>query len=259
MLGSQKLDWKKTLTRNIEKTIDQIEQALSPDSDLYNRLILLKSRHYTAKSEFDQGVVRDSDYRLVNNQLTKSLINLIDDIEQSDVKALNAPGSDATMLGLFGSGKTSIKPELKNYKWDEKSPSILETFDGKDAGLISFGNYEEAIWSGKLGGGVYQLVNDKDEYAVKYHYLNIDDRDMSQSPMSLDVQLDANHHHPGQSAGLIFCFDELTRHYYSYSINNDKEYKLWVKLDNAYRPIISGRSNLIHRGEFNKLAVIKDG
>lgn len=257
MLDQQKVEWKKILIQNMGSAMKQVESVLDSSSNLYNRLILLKSRYTTATLEFDQGVVKDTDHRLVINQLTRSLINLIDDIEQEDLKSTKSDQEYSEILGLFGTASLSISRDIRNYKWDEASPSFIETFDGREAALISFENYEEPIWSARHIDGVYKLVNDADEYAVKYHYLNIDNRDMALVPMSVDVKLEANKRYPGQSAGLIFCFDEISRQYYSFTVNNDKEYKLWVKINNAYRPLVSGRTSMIQAGDFNRLAVIK--
>ncbi len=168
---------------------------------------------------------------------------------------------------IFGSGIPVVSNsndrqdnlDLKDFPWVDKSPFFLETFDATNFDSQIFRNYDEDLWSGKTERGVYKLENEIDENAVRYHYLTIDDQDMSEFPTAIEVKVEAENIYPTPSGGLVFCFDEITKFYYAFIVGNNREYKLWLKGDKGYKTIISGRSNKIYPNEFNKIGVIRSG
>ena len=131
MIKSLKVQLKEKLAKNIGLTIEEIDKILSSDSAIYNKFVLLKSRYYSSKSEFDQGIVMDNDYRIVSNQIRKSFLSLIDEITPIDIEnTISKKVAETNVVENY---------DYKNYQWSEKIPYILETFDSENTSLITFG------------------------------------------------------------------------------------------------------------------------
>lgn len=143
-----------------------------------------------------------------------------------------------------------------NYPWQERSPYFTETFDLENTASKIFCNYKDDNWTGQREDGTYKLTNITDENAVKYHFFQVNKQVMPYFATSVEVKMVDT---VGSNAccGLQFCYDEATKCYYSFCINNNGQYNLWLKKQDGYKPIISERSEFIIRSEFNKIAFIK--
>lgn len=280
MIRKYRVQLKKELTRNIGQTIENVEKTLKVDRLIYNDLIFLKSRYYNSKTAHTKGVVKDGDYRILLNQDMQYLIDLIDKVTENDlnfdavetyfaehgiefVRPESQELKEAPLI--FGvSAPIRRKEEIKSrnfaeFKWMEENPFYLESFDSTAPQAPVFQNYQEELWSGKVVNGYYQLENRVDDIAVRYHYLSLNGLDMSHLPATIEVKINTVGDYPGPTCGLIFCFNHETRYYYAFIVGNDGEYKLWLKGEGGYKTIISGRSNLLTPGRFNKIGVIKSG
>lgn len=152
-----------------------------------------------------------------------------------------------------------IQDEVKrydNFDWLEKTPEHLETFDFENTASKIFHSYESEVWKGVLENGVYKLINKMDEKAVKYHHLKINNQNMSNFATTVEIQI-KDGVYPKSSGGLMFCYDSESKNYYSFTIDNGKQYKLWLRTNSGYQPILSGRTNYIIPNEFNKIGFIK--
>lgn len=280
MIGKYRLQLKKELTRNIGQAIDTVEKTLMVDSLIYNEVVFLKSRYYNSKTAHAKGVIKDEDYRVLLNQDMQYLIDLIDKVGENDLDldvvevyfadhGIEFVGPDnkeaqETPLAFGASAPILVKEEgasrnLADFKWMEENPFYLESFDSTAHKAPVFQNYQEELWSGKIGNGYYQLENCVDEIAVRYHYLSLNGLDMTLLPTTVEVKINTAGDSPGATCGLIFCFNHETRYYYAFIVGNDGEYKLWLRGEGGYKTIISGRSNLLTPGRFNKIGVIKSG
>lgn len=280
MIRKYRLQLKKELTRNIGQAIDNVEKTLKVDSLIYNEIVFLKSRYHNSKTAQAKGVIKDGDYRVLLNQDMQYLIDLIDKVAENDldldtvevffadhgiefVRPENQETKE-TPLAFGASAPILVKEEadsrnLAEFKWMEENPFYLESFDSATPKTAIFQNYGEELWSGKVGNGYYQLENRVDETAVRYHYLSLNGLDMNLLPTTVEVKINAAGDFPGATCGLIFCFNHETRYYYAFIVGNDGEYKLWLRGEGGYKTIISGRSNLLTPGRFNKIGIIKSG
>lgn len=149
-------------------------------------------------------------------------------------------------------------PDFKNFAWLDVHPFFLETFDAANSKTDFFNDSIDDIWRAKRIEGKYVLRNQTEARAVKYFHLNIDNKEMSKFPASIEVKIEAQDNYPQPSAGLQFCLNRETKRYYAFFINNQREFKLWRKDENAYTPLFSGRSPEIHANDFNKIGIIKN-
>jgi hypothetical protein len=92
---------------------------------------------------------------------------------------------------------------------------------------------------------------------VKYHYLNIDERNMAALPVAVEAKVESTQQYPSPSAGLLFCYDRQSSFYYAFIVDNERQYTLWRKGEQGYRTVVSGRSSRISPHEFNRLGVIR--
>jgi len=147
---------------------------------------------------------------------------------------------------------------LKDYPWPDQHPFFIETFDATIVENCVLKSYKEDIWEATIETGIYKMSNQIDPVAVKYHYIQIEELEMSEHPISVEVKIEAQEQYPKPSAGIISCFDPLTTQYYAFIINNAQEYHLWKKDVKSYLSVFSGRTNQINPIGYNKLGFIKE-
>jgi hypothetical protein len=150
--------------------------------------------------------------------------------------------------------------------WVELHPSYFESFDGADANTDDpeilkrkfskiWQPYKEGIWSATITGGLYKLLNSKDVNAVRYIHLRVDDKDMSNAPVSVEVKADINKEGPASGAGLIYRFDRESKNYYAFLLSGENRFTFYRRQSGIYTPLYSARSAVIQPNQFNKLAI----
>jgi len=153
---------------------------------------------------------------------------------------------------ILNTKKANNLASIEDFAWWEKSPKFIETFDFENTIPKLFETYSEDIWLGKTENGVFKLINNYNKTAVKFHHLNYNKNDMANFATTVEVQI-MNDNSPDASCGLQFCYDIHSRNYYSFVINNNQQYKLWLKTEAGYKVILSQRTNFIVPNVFNKL------
>ncbi len=246
---------KQKVAQNLEKGLELLGQYIDEDSPLFNEYVLLQRRFNDVRKQHLSGMITDNVFNVEKNRASSMALVLIDTLDrQEDTTSVlgSLPGQPAYAPG-------SMQESPRSYPWKDKHPFFIETFDSPNPGSSIFTNYEEGCWKAQRGNGVFQLTNTGDAQAVKYHYLNLDNKEMSQFPISLEVKIDTpSDIYPKPACGLIYCFGRDSRRYYTFHINNDKEFFFWRKDTGSYITVYSGRSGLIQPGEFNRLALIKE-
>ncbi|MEM1124763.1 MAG: hypothetical protein AAGJ18_30275 [Bacteroidota bacterium] len=109
---------------------------------------------------------------------------------------------------------------------------------------------------GTFAGGAFCLHNEVDPNAMKYQYFRLDKWDMMQSPMSLETRLLGEGQDTKAAAGLLFAFDPVTRLYWTFHVNENGEYQVWQRETNQLTTILTGRSNQIITGQYNRLGLV---
>jgi hypothetical protein len=157
--------------------------------------------------------------------------------------------------------KTSQKPDPSAFLKSLGQPDYLESFDFSDVGPESiWSNEEDDIWSSKLDQGQYCLSNTDGQRAVRYIHLGLKDRDISSSPVSVEVvtqQLDKSD--PLSSGGLMYRFDLDKKTYYAFTISNNGHFNFYKRDATGFSKIYTERSPIIHKDGFNKLTIMALG
>lgn len=81
-----KKEIKELLTRNLYDAISSLKQVVSPQSSIYNKIVMFEVRYNSNKKHFYENTIGIEDYNLEQNRLTLGLLNLIDEIELFDSK-----------------------------------------------------------------------------------------------------------------------------------------------------------------------------
>lgn len=238
---------KLALAQDLEQGLTLLEHAVRPYPRLYNRYLLLLSRHNDIKAHQIEGLLTIDDYRAERNQIVHAAIQLVDELDRQ-------AGTDRPHATTPGAAI-----DLRHFSWKDQQPFFLETFDASKPTNAVFQHYDEAQWQARLAEGIFQLKNTVSADAVKYHYFSVNDHEMSLLPVAVEVKVEPRHTHPQPAAGLIFCFDRDSRRYYAFCVGNDRSYYVWRKDDKAYTPLFSGRNSLLQPDAYNKTAIIRDG
>lgn len=211
-------------------------------------LLMLQSRYNHLEAQFAQKMLTNEAYQVERSQLNKAVINFIDELEEADLSQMELPvptGYDSPRLPF----------QYQRFSWQEQTPFFLEAFDMQRNKV--FRSYEEPVWSAWLEQGVFQMANQTEPNAVRYHYLNINDRNMVDVPVAVEVKVVSEQQYSHPSGGLIFCFDRSSAFYYAFIIDNQRQFTLWRRGEGGYRTIYAGRSTKISPSEFNRIGVIR--
>jgi hypothetical protein len=224
----------------LEKAIEHCLNTFEVGDTYYEKVIIISSNFHKWKIDDLMGL----NPGIGNlNKISLSIIEIVNNYA-------NSKPQKPLMKESWGE-----KEAYENFLWLEKSPDHIESFDSGPSTTV-FRDYEERVWSGKIENGVYKLINKIDENAVTYHFLNIDQQNMAEFATSIEVKL-LESNHANSACGLMFCYNENPKKYYSFTIDDSKQYKLWLRTEAGYKPLLSGRSNLILPNEFNKIGFIK--
>lgn len=224
------------------KTLDALQklQDIFIDNEISrNDVLSLMSRYENLQNRNIKGVISIEDYNIGEAKIIDSILQLKARYEKSYIE-----------------NKILYKSEIENfdeYEWTKKPPVAIETFDYfKES---TFRNYDDGIWEGILDNGTYILKNRRKQNAVKFHYLNIGQPNMADLPTTVEVQL--RNTSPISSCGLMFCYSNVPKEYYAFTINNEGEYKLWIKATHGIKPIFSEKTGHITKDKANKIGFVK--
>lgn len=263
---------KNLIATDLPEALKLTGEYFKDDLFKFNEYIGLLSRFNDVQRKNQLGTISEDNLQVEENRIRLALINLIDR-EDNLTSGDQAGAVSGIFANSFFGGTPPAGPftgdnswphsgprpsDPRSYNWKDRHPFFQETFIPDEKETSVFQNYQEEKWTARLDGGVFSLINTVDPYAVKYHYLSVNQQEMSGFPFSVEIKIEAEPSYPKPGGGLVFCFDDLTRKYYTFHINNDREFSLWRKNENAYATIFSGRSNAILPNEFNKLGIIRE-
>ena len=248
MLKTLQSKLKRTSALDLRAGLQQLEQVLRENRPVFNRLLLLQSRYNHLEAQFAQKLLTNEAYQVERSQLNKAVISFIDELEAADLAQ-----TELTVPTSYDSPRLPF--QYQRFSWQEQTPFFLEAFD--TGGNEVFRSYEEPIWSARLEQGVFQMTNQTEPSAVRYHYLNINERDMVDVPVAVEVKVQSGQKYPNPSGGLLFCFDRSSAFYYAFIIDNQRQFTLWRRGEGGYRTIFASRSTKIIPSEFNRIGVIR--
>jgi len=252
MLNQLQLELKQESVRDMGKAMGQMKSRLQVTSPLFNDLLLLQSRFRQIEREHHLGTMEQAAYQLQFVQVQKGFLGLVDRMHPSDLALSQDPGPPAFSPEPVG------RAYARNYPWYEKRPFWMKTFnEAQDLDGI-FEAYQDKEWTSHFTGGGYTLINKTGPTLIRFIYLRVDGRDMAQTPISVEVQLKEGDNGPWNGIGLIYAYDKQTGDYYTFVINNHKEYKFWLKQESGFTHLVSGRSSHILPEDFNRLGLVRE-
>ena len=161
-----------------------------------------------------------------------------------------------------------IRRQLDRLDWRELQADYFEPFDAADAVHDEPATLEtvyasiwlphdDGVWNSTITDGAYRLANRAQHGAVRYLYLRIANRDMGESPVSVEVKLDAGE--SVSAAGLIYRFDRERRHYYAFVAAGRDQFRFYSRDSSGFRTLYAGTSHAAVNGKFNKLGIVAAG
>jgi hypothetical protein len=252
MLNELQLELKQESVRDMGNAMARMKARLQVTSPLFNDLLLLQSRFRQIERENQLGTIEAAAYQMQFVKVQKGFLGLVDRIHPSDLSLSQSADSPAPPSG------TLDREYARNYPWYEKRPFWMKTFNQAHDPDGIFEAYEDEEWTARFTDGGYSLVNKMGPSLIRFVYLRIDGRDMAQTPMSLEVQLKEGDNGPWNGVGLIYAYNKQSGEYYTFVINNHKEYKFWLKQEKGFTNLVSGRSSHILPEDFNRLGLVKE-
>jgi hypothetical protein len=175
------------------------------------------------------------------------------------------------VLARLHGGEPAAAPARRSWgrlDWRDLQADYFEAFDAADAATDSWDTLkrvyaniwlpeEDDTWSSTVTGGVFRLANRNHAGAVRYLYLRIADRDMGESPVSVEVRAQAMENVAG--AGLIYRFDRAQSHYYCFVMGGGGQFRFYIRDGNGFRILYAGRSPQSRPGQFHKLGIVGSG
>jgi TIR domain len=151
--------------------------------------------------------------------------------------------------------------------WIELQPEYYEPFDAIDGdpeklkGIVNdmWLPRKDEVWESTIAEGLYRLNNLTDSTAVKYIYVGLHERDVSNAPVSVEVKSNVSGNMLFTGAGLIYRFDTQSRFYYAFTLTEGERMAFYKRSSGGYKVLYSGRSNLIESNHLNKVGLIGDG
>lgn len=128
-------------TQELEKTITQVFDMISDDSDLKNTVIILRARYQNLEVDEMKGIVAEPDRVLRTNRIMNSLFELIDNLKATDLQE-----SEDVMLNDYLQKMSMSNQDSTPVKTQEErtAPTVNRTIEGDDLGSRS-PEAEEAI------------------------------------------------------------------------------------------------------------------
>lgn len=139
--------------------LDRLEKLINENSGLKNQIILLKSRLNSEEKSKHQGIVSDEQYNISLNQITNALLELINELAESDLKNYQI---------------------LNTVIFPKKQQNLVEQLEGKDhfmpVELVGKKGVKEKFF------GIYN--------EIKSPFLKIEDDSNSESEFILELLAD---------------------------------------------------------------------
>ncbi len=85
-LDKLKKELKKITAIDIESSISILEDKVDEESDIFNSLMMVLGSYSRLKKKYDEKIISESKYEIEVNKIQKSLMNMIDRIEDFDIK-----------------------------------------------------------------------------------------------------------------------------------------------------------------------------
>jgi len=89
LTDNKKLNFKNLIAKDLGRAIIAIKRELDPHSPLFNNLILNRRRYFQVEHDFNSGTIQIDERDKVFNQISNSLISLIEEIEENDIQEYN--------------------------------------------------------------------------------------------------------------------------------------------------------------------------
>jgi hypothetical protein len=161
-----------------------------------------------------------------------------------------------------------VRLPLDRLDWRELQPDYFEPFDAADAAVDAARTLEsvyasiwlpndDGVWMSTITGGTYRLANRMQNGAVRYLYVRIADRNMGETPVSVEVMVDAEE--SVSAAGLIYRFDRERRHYYAFVAAAREQFRFYSRDSSGFRTLYAGTNPAAVSGRFNKLGIVAAG
>ncbi len=139
--NDKKLTFKELIAKNLGRAIVSIQREIDTKSPIYNDLILNKRRYFQTENDFNRGAISIDDRDKVFNQVSNSLINLIEEIGEKDIKEYNNIQKE---IEAFNS-------RIKEYEENSKTIETAIFKVGEDiktyliSGIVSLEGISESI------------------------------------------------------------------------------------------------------------------
>ena len=167
--------------------------------------------------------------------------------------------------GSFVFVTDSKKPEPEKSGLAGAQPLFLETFDVTFVGTEKdrlWKNYQDGAWNVGINRGRYCYSNQTQNSAVEYKFLYIPNRDLSNFPVSVELQTqNAPAGDPVSSGGLMYRFWQRgeTAYYYAFTLSAEGVYKFYKRNANGFQTLFTGKAEHFRPGASNKLSIAGAG
>lgn len=155
-------------------------------------------------------------------------------------------------------GKPDIKKRENTISWNSLQSEYLEAFDIPYEGIEDVWRVsEDNIWSSAISNGKYCLTNNQGKNDIRYIYVGLKQKDVSDLPVSVEVKIaNFNDSTPFSSGGLLYRFDRRNKFYYAFTISKNGNVSFYKRNVTGFNVIYSGQSDKIRTDGLNKLAII---
>ncbi len=136
------------------------------------------------------------------------------------IAVLAAGGGAVTWIEYF-----TAKPENADVlTWESLQSDYLESFDVAytDPRMKSTSpTFRDAQWTGWTSDGNYCYSSNSDKNSAQYHYAGVGERDIYNTPASVEVKTkNLSNSTPISAGGLLYRFDKSRSYYYAFTITN---------------------------------------
>lgn len=163
--------------------------------------------------------------------------------------------------GTFDSSEEKNTESVKSF---DKQALYFETFDVENISAEGsiWDEYTDDLWTVKINQGKYCYTNTVDASAVNYQYIDIEEFDISDFPVSVDVKTEIlPDSTPISGGGLIYRYkqQEQAAHYYAFTLTADGSIYFFKVNDIGYNTLYSGKADGFNPAETNTLSMVGEG
>ena len=175
------------------------------------------------------------------------------------IALLAAGGGAVAWIEYF----TEQPGNVDTTSWKSLQSDYLESFDVTytDPKMkAAWPTFKDGPWTGSISDGTYCYANTSDETSAQYNYVGIGERDISNTPTSVEVNTkNFSNSTPISAGGLLYRFDKEKAYYYAFTLSNRGVIYFYLRNADGYNVLYSGKSDSFVSGSFNKLAIIGKG